>query len=361
MRDDLASINLGQAGLKYDNQFFYRSYRDMEMFMTRLLSKGPVEVSSLIADTATIGALTATSATGINGKLTVNADANYGIETQSTQPTGGGLIAYSADYSSYAILGWGNAYSFIGKGLFENDGDALFKDNVQVTGNLTATGNVIAKNVVGGIKVTVFTVDGTFTPDAKMIFCEVTAWGGGGAGGGAPATAAAQVSAGTGGNGGAKSYGSFNAAAIGASKAVDIGAGGTGVSGANGNPGAVTTLGGTLLSAKGGEGGVIAAVAAAVGPLSATATQSAIGDIRGWTYPAAIFAYGTTSQFAIYGLSGAGELGGAINGALNANGTAANANTGAGGGGTLNTASQVVRTGGTGGSGFMIIREYLSS
>jgi hypothetical protein len=50
MRDDLAALNIGTAEPNYKKEFFWRSYRDIEMFMTRVLSKGPCRVSTLTAD-----------------------------------------------------------------------------------------------------------------------------------------------------------------------------------------------------------------------------------------------------------------------------------------------------------------------
>lgn len=64
MRDDISSPNIGQAGKNYDSGFFYRSYRDIEIFISRLLSKGPAIVSTLtadeidVADLVTLGTVT---------------------------------------------------------------------------------------------------------------------------------------------------------------------------------------------------------------------------------------------------------------------------------------------------------------
>lgn len=225
---------------------------------------------------------------------------------------------------------------------------------------LNSIRQLMADLAVGGLfastKVTVFTASGTFTPDAKMVECDVTGWGGGGAGGGAILTGVGVLSGGTGGNGGAKAEVKLTAAQIGASQAVTIGAGGTGVNGAAGNAGGNTTLG-TLLSAKGGEGGIISAAAAATRTGPAATTQSATGDIRGWTREA----NGFHSAVAGISRSGETELGAGQPENVSANGSAASANTGSGGGGTYNVGSSVARTGGAGGSGLMVIVERLSS
>src|SRR5882672_8912722 len=215
-------------------------------------------------------------------------------------------------------------------------------------------------SLFNSIKVTIFTASGTLTADSKMRWCEVWGWGGGGGGGGVPASGGATVCASSGGNGGAKAYLIANRATIGASQTVTIGNGGNGGAAGqnNGTAGSATTLG-SLLSAAGGEGGISAAAAAAVGPVPPACSQSATGTVKGWTYRAGMTAYSTTSGFAIEGNSGSGELGAAIISTVNAVGTNANANTGAGGAGVVLTASQAAQAGGNGGSGFMIVKEYL--
>lgn len=50
MRDDLAVPVIGKAKEEYSKDFFWRAFRDIEMFLTRLLSKGPLRVSSLESD-----------------------------------------------------------------------------------------------------------------------------------------------------------------------------------------------------------------------------------------------------------------------------------------------------------------------
>lgn len=102
----------------------------------------------------------------------------------------------------------------------------------------------------------VFTASATYTPTTGMKYCIVEAVGaGGGGGGGANAGGGVVYGAGGGGSG---AYGRsvFAAAAIGASKAVTIGAGGAGGAntGTNGTTGGTTTFG-ALISCTGGGGG----------------------------------------------------------------------------------------------------------
>lgn len=111
-------------------------------------------------------------------------------------------------------------------------------------------------NTMTRVKTTAFTSSGTFTTDADCLFALVRGVAGGGAGGGARATAAAQSSEGSGGGGGEYAEGFFTASLLGASKTVTIGAGGTGVSAANGNVGGTTSLV-TLMTMIGGSGGLV--------------------------------------------------------------------------------------------------------
>lgn len=232
-----------------------------------------------------------------------------------------------------------------------------------MTGDLDLGGNEIigAINVVSATKVTVFTANGTFTPDPNMIECEIWGWGGGGAGGGAAATAGATYAIGGGGHAGAKAYLRAIAATIGASQTVTIGAGGTGVSGGNGNVGGNTTLG-ALLSAIGGRGGSTG------GPSSpgfhagtSAAVQSATGTVRGWTTPGSTAFVGSVTAHA--GDGGSNEWGGGAIGVTTLIGTngaaAAGLGYGAGGGGVFRTVSQAAAAGGAGAAGIMIIKEYL--
>ncbi len=54
MRDDLSAPNLGQTDREYKAEFFWQSYRSIEQWMTRVLSKGPINVSTITADGGTI-------------------------------------------------------------------------------------------------------------------------------------------------------------------------------------------------------------------------------------------------------------------------------------------------------------------
>jgi hypothetical protein len=68
MRDDLSAPNLGQAKRDgFDAPFFWQSYHTIEQWMTRILSKGPLNVSKLTADEVITDKLSAKAA-NINGE-----------------------------------------------------------------------------------------------------------------------------------------------------------------------------------------------------------------------------------------------------------------------------------------------------
>jgi hypothetical protein len=186
-----------------------------------------------------------------------------------------------------------------------------------------------------------FTASGTYTPTAGMKYCIVEAVGGGGGGGGGNASGC-----GAGGGSGGYSRSRFDAAAIGASKAVVIGAAGTGGAVAtNGTAGGTTTLGGTLLTAIGGPLGFGTAGSNAAGSDTAAAGTGglAVGGSAG-TAGSLMGGNGGNSFFG--GGGGAGAAGAA--------GKPAAANTGGGGGGGSGPSA-----GGAGAAGLMVITEYI--
>jgi hypothetical protein len=81
--------------------------------------------------------------------------------------------------------------------------------------------------------------------------------------------------------------------------------------------------------------------------------------VRGYTQLAQQSSWNVGVNFFL-GNSGAGILGGAQLNSQNAAGANAPANTGAGGGGASNGASQAAHAGGNGGTGLLIVKEYLS-
>jgi hypothetical protein len=209
----------------------------------------------------------------------------------------------------------------------------------------------------------VFTGPGTYTPTSGMKFCVVECVGGGGGGGGAALTGAAQVSAGGGGGGAGYARSVFSAATIGASRVVNIGAGGTAGStaGGNGGTGGTTSLG-PLISAIGGGGGNGSAAATTViqnGGFGGIGTGSfnAVGDAGKWSLAASTILAGSVS-----GGGGASALGGGGVGTVGTLGSAGNngSNYGGGASGANNYLNQGTgKAGGVGGAGVIIITEFI--
>lgn len=239
---------------------------------------------------------------------------------------------------------------------------------ITVLGNPTANLGVATKQYVDAaaaavsVKVTRFTANGTYTPDAKMLFAEIICYGGGGAGGGANTTAAAQGAAGSGGSGGGKSM--YRGTPVGA-QTVTIGTGGTGVAGSAGGAGTNTSVG-SLCIAPGGGGGTngVAGAGPNFTPPGNAATGSGSGNMfAGATRPGDYSYIGTSATQGYGGNGGQTDLGGTVTTVnISGNGNNAFANTGSGGSGGLNLPSQAVtRAGGNGGSGLAIVTEFLKA
>ncbi len=201
----------------------------------------------------------------------------------------------------------------------------------------------------------------SYTPTAGTRDIILEEWGGGGGGGGAVATGAGQVSAG--GGGGAGGYLRKVIKGIGAGPfTVAIGAGGTGVNGAAGNNGGNTTFNDetTTYTAFGGVAGGVGGLAGAFALLAQGGTRnttSTNGDVNG-TGTHGGHAFALSSSATLSGEGGHTSLGGGgqRNGGTTAGGNGV-ANTGGGGGGASAGNSSAAQTGGTGGTGLMLITE----
>jgi hypothetical protein len=222
-----------------------------------------------------------------------------------------------------------------------------------------------------------FTASGTYTPTPGMLWCEVEMVGGGGGGGGWVNATANQHGGGGGGGAGGYVKALLTAAQVGASQAVTIGAGGTGSTGSGVN-GAATTLG-ALLTAGGGTGsassgtsaGNIGLVSRWIGGAGGTVNVATGANVSSQTGQQGQFSF--TSQGSNW-LSGWGGRGAAsvlgqnlvepagfqapTNTAGSVTGTAAPANSGAGGGGGYGCGNFGSVSGGNGGTGLMIIKEF---
>jgi len=210
-------------------------------------------------------------------------------------------------------------------------------------------------DAVSEVAIQSFTATGTYTPNARMIFCKVQIQGAGGGSGGADSNGSVTVKSGCGG-GGEYAEGYFDAATIGASQAVTIGTVGTAgnTSGSNGGNATTTSLG-SLLTAAGGQGGE----GTGSGSSSQATRNGGAGGTGGTGGTLRIpggrggDASSSGSGTQVIGTSGDGFLG---HGAP-ASG-AGGANYGAGGAG-VSTSSSSGLAGNVGGAALVYITEYL--
>ncbi len=194
-----------------------------------------------------------------------------------------------------------------------------------------------------------FTGSGTWTKPTGLSGNEVVLvqlWGGGGAGGGAPTGLSRS---GGGGGGGGFSEAKFRASNLSSTVTVTIGAGGTGVSATDGNPGGDTTFG-AIMTAYGGAGGIMAAdgTGGAGGNSHLGFGTSIYNGGAGGTANAV----GTRSTFGGAGGGGGGSGTGGAGGAGYFGGSGGGAGSKSGGsGGAGGAASTLSGYGGAGGNG----------
>jgi hypothetical protein len=220
----------------------------------------------------------------------------------------------------------------------------------------TGTGNaIIARS---------YTSSGTWTKPTTglpLLCIEVEIQAPGGAGGGAPVTAAAQGSAGGGGGGGGWCRAIIQAASLGATETITIGAvGAAGAAGANGGAGGTTTA--FSISAPGGGGG------AAGGPTGLMA--SVAGGPGGGAPTGGIMLWrpGDNGKVGIAFMSAAASMQGEGGGTMYGRGGAAALTAGAaglgqpgyggGGSGAANGPSTVARAGAGGAISIVTVVEY---
>ncbi len=210
-----------------------------------------------------------------------------------------------------------------------------------------------------------FDANGTYTPTSGMKYCIIDVIGGGGAGGGTPTASVSTAAAGSGGGSGGYSKGVFSAATIGASQTVTIGAGGTGVSNANGNAGSASSVG-SIITANGGAGGLTDAasmlITGQIGGAGGTVPAGSFTKFPGNPGSSSIAIVSGNGAFSGNGGSsvfGGGALAVTVNG-TSAAGNSASANTGSGGSGSaVYAATGVNRAGGDGGAGKVIVTEFI--
>ena len=209
-----------------------------------------------------------------------------------------------------------------------------------------------------------FTANGTYTPTSGMKYCVAECIGGGGGGGGATGTSGQHYSAGGGGSGG-YSRALLSAAAIGASKTVTIGAGGSAgdMAGSGfGGSGGTTSLG-SLCSANGGTGGRHCSSGTEKGRGGAGASASgAVGDVTAAGAPGGNGIWSQAIVTMASGPGGSSALGGGgvavyADSSANAGNAASNYGSGGSGAGCFNIGTSAL--GGAGSAGIVIITEFM--
>ena len=177
MRDDLSAPNLGQADRGYKAEFFWQSYRSIEQWMTRVLTKGPINATTLTADAVVADTITATNAnisnavidvatigtiaaasTGTTLLLTSEVDASLASTGHGLQigPTAGVNLAIDNNEIVARNNGASSPFSINADGGLVTVGSGGITSAGPITGNVTGnlTGNVtgnVAGNVAGSI------------------------------------------------------------------------------------------------------------------------------------------------------------------------------------------------------------------
>lgn len=208
-----------------------------------------------------------------------------------------------------------------------------------------------------------YTANGTFKkadyPGIRAV--RVRMVGGGGAGGGAAAAGSGAHAAGGGGASGSYAEKVITASALLDTETVTVGAGGTGVSGADGGAGATSSFG-AHVSATGGEGGKSGSSSKLmVGARGGYGQSGSVGDFVMNGNPGtqgfgnATLAYGGMGGSSVFGPGGLGSYTGS------GGGTHAEAPTsgyGGGGSGRGNNQSAAAGAGGSGASGIVFVDVY---
>lgn len=209
------------------------------------------------------------------------------------------------------------------------------------------------------VKKQIFTTSGTYTPNAKMLYCVIECQGGGGGGGGVTGSSGNYTN-GSGGGGGGYSLKLATKTDIGASKAVTVGGGGTGglPAASFGGAGGASSVG-SLCVANGGGGGPRAQAAVAVsGGGVGAATGTGDVTLSGGDGGAGLGATNAGPYYLGAGWGAQSFLGGQTATQLAQNGPNGKSYGGGGAGGqTLSTANF---NGGNGGAGIVIITEFCS-
>jgi hypothetical protein len=262
-----------------------------------------------------------------------------------------GAVTFAKMQSSTA------ASVFIGRG--SASGAGAFQEITLGTG-LAMSGTSVT--VSATVKRTVFSASGTWTKDSRAVLVRVTVYGGGGSGGSGACVASGVGGSGGGGGGGASlSQAMFDAAALGSTETVTVGAGGASVAGVsatgagtNGNIGGDSSFGAWLTGYGGGRGGA-GQSAAVSGGGGGAGTRGAGGNASGatagtgGTLTGGNAVAGAAGSSPVINFCGAGG-GGCQNASIGSPGAAAPNGGGGGGSGGGISASNFGVVGGAGGA-----------
>jgi hypothetical protein len=269
-------------------------------------------------------------------------------------------------------------WGFLSTNSIDNDSD--------VTGSFLTAGLNNIKTALGlcldNVVIQVLTsASGTYTPTAGMKKCLVVLTGPGGGGGSADTDgSASSVGVASGGSAGATQIKLFDAAAIGASKAYVLPAGGAGgTAGGDGSPGAGnSTFGSTLLVAAFGLGGLGSgannATAAQTRAAVAGGAAGSEGDLNisggnsrsGWAASSATCTFGESGEGGAswWGVGAGGRAQAQASLATDlsqAGGGATASHYGAGGAGGINLTAGTSVDGGDGARGVLVVIEFIES
>ncbi len=240
--------------------------------------------------------------------------------------------------------------ALVGRGPGQVIGAVTLGTGLSMSGNvLNAAVGSSAGRLIG---VQVFNASGSYLKGTNNPSFVVVDLKGGGGGGGASGQAAA-AKAGSGGAEGGRAIKKIDAASLGSSVSVTVGAGGTrglGGTGSNGSAGGNSSFG-SFVTAYGGSGGIIGLETGFANSTDGGTSLNADISIPGCTGMAGI----AISNSALAGHGGGSGGGASVRGNNAGNNGAANSGGGGSGGSTQNSTSQ---NGGNGGSGYVLVWEY---
>lgn len=286
-----------------------------------------------------------------------------GASTLTGVVTGNGTSAMSANaVTQFAVLLGGASNAVANVASVGTSGQVLTSNGAGSNPTFQDAGG----SGINSVAVQTFTSSGTYTPTSGMVYCIIEVIGGGGGGGGTSTTGASTISVAGGGGGGGYARAYSDAATIGASQTVTIGAGGAAgaVGGGNGGGGGTTSVGSIAVATGGGGGGGSPAQAWIIrtggsGGIGTTGDVISKGDMG-------IPGCGLNNTGVTFNTMGGGGGGTAFgggpgggNGSLATAGTAGS-NYGSGGSGATLGVSQTQLAGGAGAAGVVIITEFIA-